>query len=76
MFWDSVLAGLKVLTYWEIYVAGLEYLGIFLIPLALVGFVMEKSEGATSGSAPLTREVGLVHVRVGRRRLVIHELSG
>ena len=28
MFWDSVIAGLKVLTYWETYVAGLEYLAI------------------------------------------------
>lgn len=46
MFWDSVLAGLKVLTYWEIYVAGLEYLAIFFIPLIIVGMVMEKNEGA------------------------------
>jgi hypothetical protein len=45
MFWDSVLAGLKVLTYWETYVAGLEYLAIFFIPMAIVGMIMEKSEG-------------------------------
>ena len=46
MFWDSVLAGLKILTYWEIYVAGLEYLVIFFTPLIIVGMVMEKNEGA------------------------------
>jgi hypothetical protein len=45
MFWDSVLAGLKVLTYWETYVAGLEYLAIFFIPMAIVRMIMEKSEG-------------------------------
>lgn len=41
MFWDSVLAGLKVLTYWETYVAGLEYLAIFFIST----MIMKKSEG-------------------------------
>ena len=40
-----MFAGLKVLTYWETYVAGLEYLAIFLIPMAIVGMIMEKSEG-------------------------------
>ena len=45
MFWNSVLAGLKVLTYWETYVAGLEYLAIFFVPMAIVGMIMEKSEG-------------------------------
>lgn len=40
-----MLAGLKVLTYWETYVAGLEYLAIFFIPMAIVGMIMEKSEG-------------------------------
>jgi len=46
MFWDSVLAGLKALSYWEIFVAGLEYLAIFFIPILIVGMLMEKSEGA------------------------------
>ena len=36
MFWDSVVAGLRVLTYWETYVAALEYLAIFFIPTALI----------------------------------------
>lgn len=48
MFWDSVVAGLKVLTYWETYVAGLVYLAIFFIPMIIVGFVTEKSESGGS----------------------------
>ena len=54
MFWDSVLAGLKVLTYWETYVVGLEYLAIFFIPIAIVGIVMEKSEGASAAAGCLS----------------------
>jgi len=46
MFLDSVLAGLKVLTYWETYAAGLEYFAIFFIPMAIAGKVMDKAEGA------------------------------
>ncbi len=44
MFWDSFVAGLKVLAYWETYAAGLEYLAIFFIPMIFVGMVMEKNE--------------------------------
>ena len=54
MFWDSVLAGLKVLTYWETYVVGLEYLAIFFVPIAIVGIVMEKSEGASAAAGRLS----------------------
>lgn len=36
MFWDSVVAGLKVLPYWEVYVAGLEYIAICYLPLLMV----------------------------------------
>lgn len=45
MFWDSVVAGLKVLTYWEVYVAGLEYIAICYLPLLMViaGATMKKS---------------------------------
>jgi len=43
MFWDSVVAGLNVLTYWETYVAGLEYIAIWFIPRAAVGMFIEKS---------------------------------
>ena len=51
MFWDSVLSGLGVLLYWETYVAGLIYIAIFLIPMIVVGMIMEKSEsgGAVAG---------------------------
>ena len=51
MFWDSVIAGLNVLTFWETYVAALEYLAIFLIPMFVVGIVIEKGNriGATVG---------------------------
>ena len=45
MFWYSVLAGLKVLTYWETYVSGLEYLLIFMAPMFLIGLAMEKGGG-------------------------------
>lgn len=48
MFWDSVFAGLKVLTYWETYVAGLEYLAVFYVPLFIAGMVMKKSEGGVA----------------------------
>jgi len=44
VFWYAVLTGLKVLTYWEAYVAGLEYLAIFYIPLAIASAVRKKSE--------------------------------
>ncbi len=46
MFWDSVVAGLAVLTYWETYVAGLEYLAIFFVPMGIVGVFMESSDSA------------------------------
>ena len=45
MFWNSVIAGLKVLTFWETYVAGLMYLAIFFIPTIIAGIIMEKREG-------------------------------
>jgi len=45
MFWDSVVASLKVLTYWEIYVAGLVYVAICYLPLAvaIVGATIKKA---------------------------------
>ena len=45
MFWDSVVAGLKVLTYWQTYVAGLEYLAIFFIPMIVIGMIVQRNEG-------------------------------
>jgi len=47
MFWYSVVAGLKVLTYWQTYVAGLEYLAIFFIPIAFAGMLMQRGESAS-----------------------------
>lgn len=44
MFWDSVASGLGVLLYWETYVAGLEYLAIFFIPMIIVGLIAESNE--------------------------------
>lgn len=42
MFWDSVIAGLKVLTYWETYVAVFGYSTICHIPMIIFGMVMGK----------------------------------
>ena len=41
---EPFLAGLGVLLYWETYVAGLEYLAIFMVPMIIVGLAMEKSK--------------------------------
>ena len=54
MFCDSVIAGLKLLTYWETYIAGLEYLAIFFIPMIIVGMVMERNESAAVAAGCLS----------------------
>lgn len=46
MFWQSVWNGLKVLGHWEAYVAGLEYLAIFMLPMLLFALIKERSESA------------------------------
>ncbi|MBX9566877.1 hypothetical protein FKF78_18590 [Aeromonas hydrophila] len=46
MFWDSVIGGLEVLTFWETYVAGLVYLLIFMVPMALMGLTMKEGMAA------------------------------
>ena len=46
MFWEAVVGGLRVLTYWETYVAGLEYLAVFMVPMAIVSIVAIKSDKA------------------------------
>ena len=48
MFWDSILAGMKVLTYWETYIAGLEYLLIYVAPMYIVARVMEQRRGGAA----------------------------
>src|SRR2546430_2574175 len=49
MFWDAVVGGLKVLTFWETYVAALEYLALFVGPLILVGLATEKGGEKSEG---------------------------
>ncbi len=46
MFWQSVIAGLKCLTFWQTYVAGLMYLAIVLLPMAALGTFTERSAKA------------------------------
>lgn len=46
MFWQSVIGGLKCLTFWQTYVAGLIYLVIVLLPMAVIGMFMKRSSKA------------------------------
>jgi len=43
MFWDSVTAGLKILTYWQTYAAGLEYLVIYILPMVILVRLNQQS---------------------------------
>ena len=45
MFWDTVLDGFTILTYWEVYVAGLEYFAIAYIPIIFISMLVERSQG-------------------------------
>lgn len=47
-FIEAIVGGLRVLTYWETYVAGVEYLLLYLIPMGLVGLLM-SSERLVAG---------------------------
>ncbi len=42
MFLESVVNGLSVLTYWQVYLAGLIYSAIIFLPLFLIGLGMSK----------------------------------
>jgi hypothetical protein len=42
MLWESMTGGLSVLTFWQTYVAGLLYVGIFFIPAVLFGMFLER----------------------------------
>lgn len=44
MFLESVLNGLSVLTYWQVYLAGLIYSVVIVLPLFLIGLSMSKFE--------------------------------
>ena len=47
MFWNSVVEGLKVLLYWEVYVAGLGYITLSMIPIIVAGMIGSKSESTS-----------------------------
>jgi len=46
MLWEAIIGGLTVLTFWQTYVAAIEYLAIVFIPMALMGAAMERSPSA------------------------------
>lgn len=54
MFWESMLGGLSVLTYWETYIAGLGYLAIYLVPMLVVGIMMQRNAEAEGLAGCLT----------------------
>jgi len=58
MFWDSVVAGLKILTYWEVYVAGIEYVVICYLPLSVA------IAGATTRKVSLVEIVDRINLKV------------
>ena len=60
MFWDSVFAGLRVFTYWETYVAGIEYLAIFINRLIIIGNFMEKIKSLSGFSTYETNQAACV----------------
>jgi hypothetical protein len=43
MFWSSIIGGLKVLTFWEVYVAALIFTIISVAPMFIFGLVGEKN---------------------------------
>lgn len=53
MFWNSVIAGLKTLTFWETYVASLEYLAILYIPVIVVIMITKNDEESESSGCLL-----------------------
>ena len=53
MFWQSVIGGLKCLTFWQTYVAGLMYLAVVLLPMALFGKFMERGGKAEAAGGCL-----------------------
>ncbi|MDY0282459.1 MAG: hypothetical protein RBR35_18080 [Salinivirgaceae bacterium] len=44
MFWASIIAGLKVLTFWEVYVAALIFTVISVAPMVIFGLIGQKKE--------------------------------
>lgn len=74
MFWESVGAGLKVLTYWQTYVAGLEYLTVFLVPMFAFGMITQKNSHF-SGLAGCLSVVVLPVVQVAAMAIFILTLA-
>lgn len=61
MFWDSVQGGLKVLTYWETYVAAFIYQFVSLYLPMIVGLARMKKKGmATDDSPPIAGAILLM----------------
>jgi hypothetical protein len=44
MFWTSIIGGLKILTFWEVYVAALIFTIISLSPMMIFGLIGAKNE--------------------------------
>jgi len=44
MFWSAIIGGLKVLTFWEVYVAALIFTIISISPMFIFGLIGEKNE--------------------------------
>jgi len=44
MFWSSIIGGLKVLTFWEVYVAALIFTIISVGPMVIFGLIGKKNE--------------------------------
>jgi len=44
MFWSSIIGGLKVLTFWEVYVAALIFTVISIGPMMIFGLIGQKNE--------------------------------
>lgn len=63
MFWDSVLAGLRVLLYWETYIASVVYLAIFVLPTFLFGFWLQRKGEDGFGKIGCLMMIGMPFVQ-------------
>ena len=44
MFWSSIIGGLKVLTFWEVYLAAIIFTIISVGPMVIIGLIGEKNK--------------------------------
>ena len=42
MFLDTIISGIRTLTYWEVYAATVEYLLIYMIPMFIFGSILDR----------------------------------